>query len=269
MIKLLSIILYFSITNLYAQKVYILKQWHLMPKVSTHDIMLSTKLAQYENQHDLYLKVKEIVKENTNSYLLAEGCDNIEINEKFESKFNNWSYVELERYIKKSDYEKILTMLPLKIEVELKEKVKTFCADDDKLITESQLALSDMRAFVGYKMRLAEFKQQGDKVSFEKYAKSLMVGIKKNDPIAYAKEQAMNALEKFEKLNFKREVHFVDYITNLKITKDQVVILVIGGVHANSIETLLKEKNINTEIYTPKGYVEVDNELIKKLKEQL
>lgn len=256
----------------FSQTIYLLKQWHLPPKAITTDIETSKKLSQFKNQKDLYQKVNEYILGNKIQYLLSEGCEKVEIDENFKAKFNGWGYVELDKLRSEANYDNILTLLPLKVEVQYKEKIKTFCVDNLELIHESQLQLSDIRAYIGYASRLEEFKNKGDDISYERYAKSLLSAEdqkNKLNAIAMAKEKALAALDNFEKINLQRESKIVDNILSLKLKKKEVAAFIIGGIHAENLAKGLKKANYNVEVYTPNGYVENDKDLINEIKGKL
>ncbi len=262
-----------SIANIsFAQKIYVLKQWHLPPKVDTTEIATAKKLAQYKNQKDLYQKVSALIEKNSVKVLLSEGCEKVEIDKSFVTKFNGWNYAQLEKTKSKKNYVDILTLLPLKVEVFFTDKVKTLCVDNDELIHKSQLALSDIRAYVGYASRLEEFKQKKDQVSFDRYAKSLLTPeqiAKKVDALKVAKEMALIAVEEFEKINQAREGKFVENIVALNMDPKESIAIIIGGVHAEKLSNDLKKHKWVVEMYTPSGYVDNDKGLLEDVKRKL
>lgn len=259
-------------TQSFAATIYLLKQWHLLPKVQTQDIELSKKLAQYTSQKDVYLKVMDLIKNNKVKYLLAEGCENDEINQNFKLSFNSWSYLSLKKLAKQSSYDDIMTHIPLKVEVLQDKNVKTLCVDNLKLIEMHQLALSDVRAYVGFFIRLKEFKEKKDEKNFEKYVSSLLSSEELKsvkDPLEYAKEKSFESLEKLQKINTEREKTIFENIKGIKTEKDENVALVVGGLHVSSLEKMIQAMGSHVEVFTPVGYVESDADLIGKLKEYL
>ena len=255
-----------------AQKIYLLKQWHLPSKVDTTEIEISKKLAQYANQKDLFEKVKVLVEENSVGILLSEGCEKMEIDKSFQTKFNGWSYAALEKVRKENTYQDILTLLPLKLEVYYLDKIKTLCIDNEELIHKSQIALSDIRAYVGYASRLEEFKQKKDQVSYDRYAKSLLTAdqfSKKVDALKVAKEMALKAVDEFKKVNESREKIIIENIIALKLDPKENMALVIGGVHADELAKSLGRHKWTVEIYTPKGYVDNDKGLLEEVRRKL
>ena len=119
---------------------------------------------------------------------------------------------------------------------------------------------------------LDEFKKDGDKVSYERYAQSLLSDEEKSknvDALPLAKEKALSAIKLFEEINHQREQKIIKNILNLKLPVNEGVAMVIGGIHVKEIENALKKNKIHVEIYTPKGYVETDQGLIDDIKRNL
>ena len=128
----------------YAQKIYLLKQWHLSPRVETLDIEISKKIAQYPNQYDLYQKSTDLIQNKNVKIVLSEGCEKSEIDKSFLQKFNGWTFLSLEKIKNAKNYSDILTLLPLKLGVYWGDTVKTVCVDDESLIQKSQLMLTEI-----------------------------------------------------------------------------------------------------------------------------
>lgn len=259
-----------------SQTIILIKQWHLLPKVSTQDIRVSTKLAQYKNQKDIYVKVLEFIDGKKISYLLAEGCEKEEILPTFKTSFNSWNYEKLNSIKNSESYIDVLTHIPLKVEVIKKEKIKTVCVDNDALIRKNQLALSDVRAFVGYFMRLSEFKERGDKESYERFSKSLLddssnanVNAKNEDAIIVAKKKALDAVQELKTSIRLREEEIINNIKQMKMQSSESAAFVIGGVHAEPLQEKLISLGFKVEIYTPAGYVDTDKGLIEEITRKL
>lgn len=253
----------------YSQKIMLLKQWHLPPKVETLNIDIAKNLSQYKNQKALYEKVYNLVTEGKVQILLSEGCEKIEIDQSFSPKFNGWDYQKLSMKISEKNYGDILTLLPLKVEVFFKEKIKTLCIDDLHLIDQSQLALSDVRAYIGYSARLDYFKQKKDMESYNRYAASLLSEEEKKqkvDALIIAKKKARQSLDLFVKINTQREEKIIENILKLKLNEKDMVAIVIGGIHVEELNQQLKKRNFLTEVYTPEGYVDNDKGLVEELR---
>ncbi len=239
--------------------VTIYKQWHLSPKQNTTNIALATKLPQFANQESIYLSVKKMISDGKSQLLIAEGCEG-EINHDFKENFNGWDYTRLSILKNGADFDKILTLIPLKIEVLFEGKILTFCGDSKKLVNEHQLALSDLRAYYGYISRLNQFKGKDEK-RYKEYSKALEVP-QGQDAIVFAKEKGKAALQKFKDLIVKRNDSFIEM--SIK-NQDKNPMIIIGGLHAEDLEKRLKEKNIKVSIIEDETYAKEEKGLFTQL----
>jgi hypothetical protein len=235
--KIVIIALLFS-CGINAKTVALLGQWHLLAKKKTTDIEEAKKIGQYPNQKSIYLILKEWVKANKIQVVLAEGCEG-EIDEKFTTKFNGWDYKKLKEKLGSKDYSEIMAHVPLKIEVEFKEKIRTICADDIKLIKEHQMAFSELSGNTGFYLRLKQNK--GNKKKFDGYVKALeeVVGKKVKNPIEYTRKKALEYLEKEERLLAQRNLHLEKVINR---TKENKLALVIGYRHVEQLKKMLEKQ---------------------------
>lgn len=239
--------------------VTIYKQWHLSPKQNTTSIALAAKLPQYANQESIYLSVKKMISDGKSQLLIAEGCEG-EINRDFKENFNGWDYTRLSILKDGTDFDKILTLIPLKIEVLFEGKILTFCGDNKKLVNEHQLALSDLRAYYGYISRLSQFKGKDEK-RYQEYSKALEVP-KGQDAIVFAKGKGKAALQKFKDLIIRRNDSFIEMAIK---NQDKNPMIIIGGLHAEDLEKRLKEKNIKVSIIEDETYAKEEKGLFTQL----
>lgn len=243
----------------FASEITIYKQWHLSPKQDTRNILASTKLPQYLNQESIYLSSKKLIEEGKSQLVISEGCEG-EINKNFKENFNSWDYSRLELAKSSADFDKILTLIPLKLEVLFGEKLLTLCGDNKKLINEHQLALSDLRAYYGYIARLKQFKGKDEK-RYQVYAEALKAP-KGTDPLLYAQEKGKEALKKFKELIIKRNDQFIES-ASANYAKNPLII--IGGLHAEDIEKRLKAKGLNVRIIEDATYEKEEKGLFSQL----
>lgn len=243
----------------FASEVTIFKQWHLSPKQDTQNILKATQLPQYANQEYIFITAKKLIQEGKSKVLISEGCEG-EINQNFKQNFNGWDYAKLLAKKTNKEFDKILTLIPLKLEILFSDKLLTICGDNDLLIKENQLALSDLRAYFGYTTRLMQFKGK-DQKRYEQYAKSLGAPAGQ-DPILYAKEKGNASFIKFKELILKRNDSF--YELALKNINNNPII-VIGGLHAEDLEKRFKEKNIKVTILTDESYKQEEKTLFSQL----
>ncbi len=215
-----------------------LPQWHLGPKANTLKIEESKKLPQYPNQKYIFEIISEWIEKGQLDLLIAEGCEG-EIDEKFTSTYNGWNYKNLNEFILKPEFVDILTLVPLKLEVKYKDKIKTLCGDNLDLINKHQLVLSELRGNIGYLSRLIEY--QNNPKLYQTYLKSLEETYKEKiqEPLVFLKIK-VKELEDLEKsLLIQRNTSFMNLIKKYKGKK---IALVIGARHIAQLkEDLLTE----------------------------
>lgn len=251
------------VNSLLAAEVTIFKQWHLSPKQDTQNTLAANKLPQYANQEYIYLAAKKLIQEGKSQMLISEGCEG-EIDQNFKENFNGWDYTRLTIKKAQPEFDKILTLIPLKLEVIFTNKLLTVCGDNNALVKEHQLTLSDLRAYFGYITRLQQFKGK-DQKRYDEYAK--MLGAPKGqDPIAFAKEKGKASLAKFKELIIKRNNSF--YELALKNVEKNPMI-VIGGLHAEDLEKRFKAQNIKVTVLTDDSYQKEEGALFTQLETAL
>jgi hypothetical protein len=236
------------------KKVYILKQWHLDP---TEDTLKSKKvLPQAENQNSIYEQMKEWIDSGEMKTVLAEGCTG-EIKEDFAKRFNGWGMQDL--LAKKDDptFAKIQTHVPMKLKAFYGEKLQALCVDDEKIIKDQLLQMSDIRGDTGYLTRIEEFKDEPNHqrvyVDSAKEALKLPKN-KKTDDVVKALKKDIDAKIKTvqEGISTRNKV----IVENIKKINSPEMALIIGGLHAPELKKLLEKENIGCEILEPNGYKE-------------
>ncbi len=245
-------------------KVILIKQWHLSPKAQTLDIEKSKKRPQFVNQVDIYKYLLSQYKNKKISLILSEGCEG-EITNKFNLAHNGWSYKKLHNKINDPIYKDILALVPLKVKVKLGNKIKVLCGDSSILMEQNALAFSELRGFSNFAIALIQAKKKKNTKKFELYKKTLFQGEKnpkKLDAISFAKLKASESLSVALKLIKARNDKFIDVI---KKNKSSNMAVVIGGLHVDDLSMKLKKLNIPYEVYTPKGYKNVELSLLQTL----
>ena len=241
--------------------VTVFKQWHLSPSQQTVDIASALQLPQAVNQKDIYLKVKKMIEAGKTAAVISEGCEG-EINENFKPEHYGWNYQKLEQWRESKQWPDILALIPLKLEVEYKARIDSWCGDNEKLIKQHGLAFSDLRAYLGYLQRLVDTKKT-DVDKYKMYAQSLLPPQNKQaDPIVYAYQQAKKSLEQIKKLIKERNSYFVQMA---KQNLDKNPVIIIGGVHVQDLEQRFKQEKISYRVITPQGYQDDETMLLERL----
>lgn len=258
MIYKLSIFFLFSFSIF--SKVTIYQQWHLGAKTNSLKIEESKKLPQYTNQKFIFNHLDNLIKKGEVQTLISEGCEG-EINSSFKSTYNGWNYQNLKSHLK-NQYDSIMTLIPLKLEVKYTDKLKTICGDNQKLIDQHGLAFSDLRGFYGYYLRFLQYRD--NKAKRDIYLKALEETEEKkiNDPITYTREKGLKNLANVKHLLVKRNEHF---LKNIIRYKDQKPALVIGALHLDDLVLKLKKEKIDYVIVDVEGLPKDSKKLLEKL----
>jgi len=259
--KLFLLVFLFSCTSR-EKELIIIKQWHIDSNINTADINQSIKFPQHINQKDIYLYLVDKINAGTINAIISEGCEG-EITKDYKLAFNSWDLNKLKN-LNFDDLENTLTLVPLKLKAKFKDKIKVFCGDNETLIKEHQLALSDIRGYYGYYLRLNQYKNTNKK-EYNVYLKSLE-NIEKQEiknPIEYLVDKIKTSFENYNNILKERNSYFVSVIKNHKNKYNQA--LVIGGMHYDDLVEKLKQDNIKYTTYVPNGYDENIEHLLKEI----
>lgn len=268
MIRLLYLLVILIIASCSKQgpEISLFKQWHLSPHKLTDNIEESKKLDQYRNQLDLYLQVEKMILEDPKRVIIAEGCEG-DIDKNFNKKYNGWDLKKLQGLKNEPFYKDIMAPVPMKIKAKY-ENVKVICGDDLSLIKKNQLAFSDARGFTGFFNRLKSSIDSNTK-KYGLYLKQLKQLYPKEDigdGLSFSLNRALNAVDRFEKYVKLRNDVFID---KLKESYNLSPILIIGGLHVQDIEEKLTKLKLNYKTYTPDGYTDNEQALLRQLKNNL
>lgn len=260
---LFSLLVLFSCSTPMTEEVLVVKQWHLLPGINTSNISEAKNLPQYTNQKDIYDYLYNLIDDKKIDTVISEGCEG-EINDKSTLSFNSWNFQKLSDVKTKDEFSDILSLVPLKLKVKFGKKLNVLCGDSNELISKHQLALSNIRGYYGFYLRFSQFKGK-EKGKYKKYLDSLEAIEKRKvkDPVAYTKKKILAAVDDYNKLIDERNDAFLKVIKENYKTKN--IAVVVGGMHADDILSKLKAENIKTVTYTPKGYDEKSEAIIKDI----
>ncbi len=246
--------------------VILIPQWHLSPGATPKE---NAAVPQEVNQRAIYLQLSSWISEHTFDAMVAEGCEgNIEA--QAEKKFNGYSIDDLRSELRKQkDIEPILAPVAFKVDAKFSKDVKVACGDNEKLIAENQLALSNLRGLAGFKLRIEQLSLS--KLDRESYihgaAEVLHLPKGAADSVVVEKLNAeiKKSIAEFENAIHRRDENFVAETQKLKGIK----VLVVGSLHISDLQILLLEKNIPFSIWTPVGLNDQDAQLVEQLKARL
>jgi hypothetical protein len=237
----------------------VVKQWHLSPKDNTKGF--KDKYPQEKNQTAIYKVLNEKVKSGDVTLVVAEGCEG-EINGEFKPMFNGWDMKSLAAYRERKEFPKILTNVAMKLETRHGEKVLTMCGDDDALIKEGNLRLSNLRGWSGFLNRFETLDSEAVAPYAEVAAKTLKVKVGTPVPELQAKikEEIRNDVRRLLDSFNERNAGFVK-VLEAQDFKEAAVIL--GGLHAADLKFRLETAGLNCEILEPPGYARDSENLIR------
>ena len=249
-----------------AQTVYLVKQWHLPPSI-TAKLKRIEPFPQEKNQTQIYGQLAEWIKASSLDTAIAEGCEG-EIDDNFKPAFQGWSYADLKQHAHDPDFNKILSHVVVKLKARYPSELHAACGDKLSEIKNAELALSDARADVGYLSRIEEHKN--DPVKLKPYldgaieAYHLKAGTTVRDAEDSLVIDLRKSLKSFEDSTHERDLSFVQKITAIHSAKPTV--LVVGGLHATDLKTILESQKMNCEILEPLAYQNDEEALNQKLK---
>ncbi|MBC7396771.1 MAG: hypothetical protein H7333_04940 [Bdellovibrionales bacterium] len=236
--------------------VYLLKQWHLPPQTNTRiPSKENASLPQTANQEQIYNQLSTWVKEGVVDTVIAEGCEG-EIDSQFKEVFQGWSFQDLEKRSKEPDYSRILAHPVVKLEAKYGAQVRSLCGDNSLEIKNSQLALSDARAAVGYYSRLNQFKDKPELLKPYLEGARQVYTLPETASVSLALKTVAEDFKKswtrFEDSSHQRNLAFSEKAASASTKKP--IPLVIGGLHVRDLKKALERKKLNCVIFEPLAY---------------
>lgn len=242
-----------------AKAVMIVKQWHLAPKIITKSF--KEKYPQERNQQAIYSALSDAVRKKSIQLVVSEGCEG-EINSEFKPSFNGWDYASLRAVAQTKGYDKILTLVPLKLEARFGDELRTMCGDDEKLIQEGNMRLSNLRGWMGFWTRLHDTYPDDKGKLFADAAADLMK-IPRTTPlkdvIVKVREHVQDDLAGFKKSLADRNAAFVKVLGQETF---ETAAVVIGGLHTEDLKLKLQLAGMACDVYEPPGYQREDEDLM-------
>lgn len=242
-------------------KVILIPQWHLSPNEITNP--QAKKLPQIPNQMAIYHQLVDWVEKGQVKTVVAEGCEG-EIKKGFSEKFNGWSLEDLE---KSQDLDSAITNIGLKLEAKFGPRLKVICGDNLDLINKNQLAFSDIRGLMGFKLRITDFKNQPEK--YEEYLNTLREVLKlpeetsQEDVIKTLNAELVKSLESFKLIIQQRNDSFV----NILNSAEKPVAVIIGAIHIEGLKNKLQNNQVLT--FEPIGLKGDEAFIVERLEKML
>jgi hypothetical protein len=229
--------------------VIVVPQWHLSAQTNTQ--VSSANLPQSENQRAIYRQLAEWSENGTIKTVIVEGCEG-EIVDGYQERFNGWTLAELQQLTAEA-LDSTMTHVGLKLKAKLGNKIKVVCGDSNELVKRHQLILSDLRGFVGFKIRIEEFvndiRKRADYVATVRDLLKMPAQSDEIDVLAKLDEELRRKLGEFNEVLIARNSAFVAKAKS----ETKPVSIVIGAIHVDDLLKQLSEAKLETVTFTPKG----------------
>lgn len=246
-------------------EIYIFKQWHLPPNVQTTAMDSRQPIPQERNQESIYQQLRSWIKSGGVDLIVAEGCEGSGI--KSPSRpWNGWTRDLLRKWVGKSEYARILTHVPLKLDVEFGEKAHVICGDSDELIKQSSLVLSDIRGAMGFLEKISVYPV--DRAKALAYLKTMKTLYGQSSDMTWSRAvQFLNAEIRTKMGQFKDlvEARNQKAIAQLKGYKFHRAAIVFGGIHAKGLYSAAVKAGYRVGIFEPEGYSKEENGLLEEM----
>lgn len=256
---------YDSSSALQGPRVIVVPQWHLAPQTST--VYSSANLPQAENQHAIYRQLVDWVETSQVQTVVVEGCEG-EIETGFPTRFNGWGLDDLSK-LSAEDLDRVVTNVGLKIKAKVGAKARVVCGDNLGLVKKHQLALSDLRGFLGFKIRIEQFKddpaKRADYVSIVRDLMKLPKEAPEADVIAKIDDRLREKIKEFKEILHARDEVFV---RTAKFAAPTAAV-VIGAIHVEDLLAQFKAQNVATSTFEPRGLKGDEAELLGQIEKLL
>lgn len=241
-----------------ANGVILVPQWHLPSNLNTR--FSKAQLPQDRSQNAIYQELSSWIDLNYSKIFIIEGCEGV-LNS--DLSFNGWTLQQLKQA---ESIDPIQTHVGLKLLAKFNSKIRVECGDNQDLIKEHQLSLSNIRGLAGYKIRLAQANLS--KLNRDSYLASAKQAL--NLPAASNEKKVLKKIDtdlaleinNFENLLKQRNQAFLAKIKNLQGRK----VIIIGALHIEDLKSSLDAGKIPYAVWRPLDLPPGETELIKQLK---
>jgi hypothetical protein len=253
-------------------RVIVIPQWHLSPQEDTKN-RPRPKLPQTENQIAIYDQLAEWTEAHRIGAVIVEGCEG-EIQKGYAERFNGWTLGDLSS-LEKEKLGKTLTQIGIKLEARFGDELRVLCGDDLALIKKHQLILSDLRGLLGFKIRIAQFKNEPTKrKDYLATVRELLKLRPETDDEAVASALNRSLQEKldgFEAVIGERNQKFVEAVRAARVgpSAPLTVAIVIGALHVEDLDRRLKEAGEGVVVFRPIGLTGGESDLIGQVRQLL
>lgn len=247
-------------------QIWLFKQWHLSPGTQSRDELQAKSLPQMANQRAIFLQLNRWIQAGQVKTVIGEGCEG-ELNTGVALRFNGWSINDLSLRALQTQYEDVVSHVPMKLEALHDKSVDTWCGDSEKLMREHSLAFSDARGMAGFIGRIQEFQNDPEKVQSYVESVTKLFQLKKNQTVESVlqelKRRLRQKVDRIEQLFSERNEAFLKVI---KARSSKPLAVVIGGMHVADLQAKLEKNKLSCTVVEPVGYASGDEKLISQLR---
>lgn len=232
--------------------VHIVKQWHLSPATNTF-ANPTQELPQTPNQKSIFTELSNWIDKKELKTVIAEGCEE-ELTDKFPKVYNGWSMLELKKRVADTNYADLTANVPMKLEAKYGASLQTHCGDDEKLVKDGALALSNLRGLSGYYSRIKQYSGSSQAKAYLDGAIELLKLPKSTDEksvLSALKDGILKEVQAFENSIQARNSTFVKTVEKIGSKNSAIV---IGGLHTSNLKSQIEAKGWNCLVHEPQGY---------------
>ena len=242
------------------KSVRVIKQWPLPPAVFTKDF--KERYPQERNQTAIYQALADDVKKKKLDLVVGEGCEGT-LDANFTGLFNGWSFESLRKVSQTRTYDRIIAHVPMKLAARFGDKISARCGDNEALIQEGNVHVTNLRGWSGYLTHLrATYVDDRGKLYADGAADQLKIARSTPLPevLKLIQDKVRSELADFRRAIGQRNDGFVKAVTEPEF---KTAAIVINGLHADDLKTKLQAAGLNCEIFEPPGYQREDERLIQ------
>lgn len=253
-----------------AAEVTIIKYWYLPHREITFDVFAAKKkYKQFKNHNLVYNYAKDLIEDEDSSIVISEGCEGV-IDSSFKRSYHGWTYKLLAKNLKQRFYDDIITLIPLKLKVQFRDKVVVLCGDSYALRKKEHKSRQNLVAQLHLYQNILRYKD--DKKKYKIYRTHLLDQVPKTknmnrlEILEEARKETLNKLQEYQLVEKRRNLRFLNQIlTHYK--KNPIVIR--DGTHVKSLTKLLDTNNIEYNVVTLDYHPTDKDEKVDALKRQL
>jgi hypothetical protein len=247
--------------------VILIPQWHLGPNTNTTLMNQSSEnsVPQAENQNAIFDELSDWIDRSWVKKIVLEGCEGASL-ESNRPSFNGWNLAALKAG---RAYERSITHVGLRLLAKYETRAPIDCGDDLELIKKNQLALSDVRGLLGFKLRVEQVDlKPEDRTRYMATIKKLLKlqpGVSEKEVSNALDKDLRRAVQEFERLIALRN----DKMIAALLKGDGRRAVVVGAIHVKDLKAKLVAEKLDVVVWRPKGLNPEDEDFMSTVKSKI